>query len=69
MRLWPTRPPPRPHPQPGESLVLYLDPTSTLVLTPGCCGPETHFQTSVVVDGSLAVEFRTGNNTDHKGAC
>ncbi|GBF93848.1 hypothetical protein Rsub_06847 [Raphidocelis subcapitata] len=51
---------------PGESLILYLDPSSTVVLTPGCCGPEARFQTAVVVDGSLPVEFRTGNDTDRR---
>lgn len=51
---------------PGESLVLYLDPSSTVVLSRGCCGGQGRFMTAVVVDSSIPIEFKTGDRPDRK---
>jgi hypothetical protein len=47
--------------------VIYLDMTTTVVLTPGCCEDNGHFTTSVAVETSLPVEFRTNDRPDRKG--
>jgi hypothetical protein len=62
----PRRRPAPPH-QPGEAVVLYLDMTTTVVLTPGCCEDNGHFTTSVAVETSLPVEFRTSDRADRRG--
>ncbi|KAI8470865.1 MAG: hypothetical protein J3K34DRAFT_521044 [Monoraphidium minutum] len=53
---------------PGEAVILYLDPSSTAVLTPGCCGGKGTFRAAVLAETSIPIEFRTGDRPDRRGA-
>jgi len=53
--------------QPGEALILFLDATNTLVLTPGCCDGNGRYSTTVMVESGLPVEFRTSDRADRQG--
>ena len=63
----PPHPAPHAPPQPGEAVVIYLAQGTTVVLTPGCCDGSGKYSTAVVVDGSIPIDFRTGDRPDRKG--
>lgn len=50
-------------------MVIYADTTSTIVLTPGCCGGTGVYSMSVMVDTSLPIEFRTGSRQNARSEC